>query len=113
MRVSYVLGFGAYAEEHVHDRAMDATGQFFHGTLAGGPHNLGNAEFTALASRLGGSGNGGIDDGVTPSSGPALKRYDLNDQGRQTWECREDAINWASSMAAATWLLSVHAADMG
>ncbi len=112
MRVSFLLGFGAYAEQHVHDRAMDATGKWFHGTLAGGPHNLGNEQFTALAARLGGSGNGGIDDGVTPSFGPALKRYDLNDTGRQTWECREDAINWASAMAAAAWSLRIHSADM-
>jgi len=109
-KISYVIGFGASAEQYTHDRAMSATGGWVRGTLVGGPHNL-DSKFQALATRFGGSNN--IDDPSTPDSGPALKRYNSTDNGANTWECKENAVNWNAAFANAVWSLQIHAAEMG
>jgi endoglucanase len=109
MKISYVIGFGNAAEQYTHDRAMTATGGWVHGTLVGGPHNV-DEYFAALASRWGGSNN--IGDGATPNSGPALKRYTVTDDGANSWECKENAVNWNAALANAAWSLQLHSRDL-
>src|SRR5688572_20766935 len=109
-KISYVIGFGPSAEQFTHDRAMSATGGWVRGTLVGGPHNL-DSKFQALATRFGGSNN--IDDPATPDSGPALKRYNSTDNGGNTWECKENAVNWNAALGTVAWNRKTHAADRG
>ncbi len=110
VKTSYVIGFGDAAEEFTHDRAMIATNSFVRGTLVGGPHNV-DEFFAALLARWGGGSS--IDDPATPDSGPALKRYAANDDGRNSWESKENAVNWIGTLANAVWSLQVHADELG
>jgi endoglucanase len=109
MKTSYVIGFGDAAEQYTHDRAMSATGGWVRGTLVGGPHNV-DAYFDALAFRWDGSNN--IGDSTTPNSGPALKRYTVTDDGANSWECKENAVNWNAALANAAWSLQLHSREL-
>ncbi|MCE7082451.1 glycoside hydrolase family 9 protein [Streptomyces sp. ST2-7A] len=84
MRLSYVTGYGAFAETDLHDRlawgAYPGT-PFPPGWLSGGPNN-----------EL-------INDNATPTGQPPAKSYAGPDTAPQAWGSKENTINWNAPLA--------------
>lgn len=90
MRLSYITGYGEYAETDLHDRlawgAYPAT-PYPKGWLSGGPNNE------------------NINDPATPTGMPAAKSYAGPDTAPDAWGSKENTINWNAPLAwTATYL---------
>jgi endoglucanase len=90
MRLSYVTGYGEYAETDLHDRlawgAYPGT-PYPKGWLSGGPNNE------------------NINDPATPTGRPAAKSYAAPDTAPEAWGSKENTINWNAPLAwTATYL---------
>lgn len=95
VKLSYVLGYGQYAEKDVHDRAAFTTFKqsnipFPSGWLVGGP-NSGVCE----DGLKGTSGTGATS---TPTDAAPAKRYAGAGEGFHAWCSKEIAINWNASL---------------
>jgi endoglucanase len=90
MRLSYVTGYGEYAETDLHDRlawgAYPAT-PYPRGWLSGGPNNE------------------NINDPATPTGRPAAKSYAGPGTAPDAWGSKENTINWNAPLVwTATYL---------
>ncbi|QIP84115.1 hypothetical protein GLX30_08760 [Streptomyces sp. Tu 2975] len=90
MRLSYITGYGEYAETDLHDRlawgAYPGT-PYPKGWLSGGPNNE------------------NINDPATPTGRPAAKSYAGPDTAPDAWGSKENTVNWNAPLAwTATYL---------
>lgn len=90
MRLSYVTGYGEYAESDLHDRLAwgryPAT-PYPKGWLSGGPNNE------------------NINDPATPTGRPAAKSYAGPDTAPEAWGSKENTVNWNAPLVwTATYL---------
>ncbi|MFC7241606.1 glycoside hydrolase family 9 protein [Catellatospora aurea] len=97
MRLSYVTGYGEYAETDLHDRW--AWGKYPglaypKGWLAGGPNN-----------EL-------INDPATPTGRPAAKSYAGKNTAPDAWGSKENTINWNAPLVWVATHLDRNTADL-
>ncbi|GAA1412199.1 glycoside hydrolase family 9 protein [Catellatospora coxensis] len=97
MRLSYVTGYGEYAETDLHDRW--AWGKYPgiaypKGWLAGGPNN-----------EL-------INDPATPTGRPAAKSYAPKNTAPDAWGSKENTINWNAPLVWVATHLDRNTADL-
>jgi len=99
MKISYITGYGAYAETDVHDRwawgkYLDGI-SFPKGWISGGP----NSEvFT---------------DSVTPAANPGPKAYAGMDTAPQAWGSKEVTINWNAPLVWVSYYMHDHQSELG
>ena len=98
MRLSYVTGYGTFAERDLHDRlAYGAYAQgvpFPPGWIAGGPNNI------------------ELNDGRTPRRATAAKSYAGANTAAKAWCSKENAINWNAPLAWVAWYLRAAEPDL-
>ncbi|MBN2735535.1 MAG: glycoside hydrolase family 9 protein [Spirochaetales bacterium] len=97
MRLSYITGWGEFAEEDLHDRwawanLNDRGTAYPAGWLSGGPNN-----------EL-------INDSATPSGQPAAKSYAAPGSAPDAWCSKENTINWNAPLAWVAWYLNSRSA---
>jgi chitodextrinase len=97
MRLSYVSGYGEFAESDLHDRW--AWGKYPglaypKGWLAGGP----NSEL--------------INDPATPTGRPAAKSYAAKNTAPEAWGSKENTINWNAPLAWTATFLTRNTSDL-
>jgi endoglucanase len=99
MKISYITGYGPYAETDVHDRW--AWGRYLDGIpfpkgwVSGGPNNE------------------SFSDSVTPAANAAPKAYAGKDTAPDAYASKEVTINWNAPLVWVSYYLQDHQADLG
>ncbi len=93
LRLSFITGYGTYFEKATHDR--QANGNSPIGWLVGGPLN-----------------GSLVNDTLTPKTATPAKNYYVSDTGwDNAWSSKENAIDWNSALAWASWFVRSSVAD--
>jgi endoglucanase len=99
MKLSYITGYGEFAETDTHDRWAAAKYE------EGIPYPKGWV--------VGGPNNDAITDGATPQAMPAAKSYAPPDTGKDAYASKENTVNWNAPLVWVAHYAVERQADLG